>query len=151
MATDLISIVITNRQKQLPLDRRRIRRAVEAVIRDAAIPDARISIAVVDDPAIAKLHREFLGDPEPTDVLSFLLERPPRCLEGEVVVAPETAHSNAPRYGSTPEDELLRYVIHGTLHLVGHDDATPQKRAAMRKLERKYLRSNDKARMTNDQ
>jgi probable rRNA maturation factor len=137
----LISVTIANRQKQLPIDRRRIRRTVEAVIRDAAIPEARISVAVVDDPTIAKLHHEFLGDTEPTDVLSFVLERSPQCLEGEVVVSAETALGNAPRYGSTPEDELLRYVIHGTLHLLGHDDATPRKRAAMRKLERQYLES----------
>ena len=57
-----------------------------------------------------------------------------------MVVSAETAIGNAPRYGCTPEDELLRYVIHGTLHLVGHDDATPRKRAAMRRQERKYLR-----------
>ncbi len=135
----MISIAITNRQKQLPIDRRRIRRAVGTILRDAAIPEARISIAVVDDPTIAKLHFEFLGDTDPTDVLSFVLERSPQCLEGEVVVSAETALGNASRYGSTPEDELLRYVIHGTLHLLGHDDATSRKRAAMRRRERKYL------------
>jgi probable rRNA maturation factor len=135
----LISIAITNRQKRLPIDRRRIRRAVGDILRDAAIPDARISVAVVDDPTIAKLHHEFLGDADPTDVLSFVLERSEQCLEGEVVVSADTAVSNAPRYRSAPEDELLRYVIHGTLHLVGHDDTAPRSRAAMRKLERKYL------------
>jgi probable rRNA maturation factor len=147
----LISIAITNRQKQLPVNRRRVRRAVGEVLRDAGILEARISVAVVDDAAIARLHREFLGDPNPTDVLSFVLEQSERCLEGEVVVSAETAIKNAPRYGSTPEDELLRYVIHGTLHLVGHDDATPRKRAAMKRLERKYLRRNDEVRMTKDE
>jgi probable rRNA maturation factor len=135
----LISITITNRQKRLPIDRRRIRRAVGAIVRDAAISNAQIGVAVVDDPAIAKLHDEFLDDPTPTDVLSFVLERSLQCLEGEVVVSADTAAGNAPHYSSTPEDELLRYVIHGTLHLVGHDDATPKGRAAMRKREQQYL------------
>jgi len=146
----LISIAITNRQTTLPLDRRRTRQTILAVLRGAGISEARISVAIVDDSAIARLHQQFLDDPSPTDVLSFLLERSERCLEGEVVVSAETAIKNAPRYGSTPEDELLRYVIHGTLHLAGHDDTTPRKRAAMRRLERKYLR-NYKARMTKDE
>jgi probable rRNA maturation factor len=133
-------ISITNRQKLLKIDRQRIRRVVQAIVRDAKIPNARVNVAVVDDPTIAKLHDKFLGDPTPTDVMSFLLELSPHCLEGEVVVSAETALANAPQYRSTAEDELLRYVIHGTLHLVGHDDATTRNRAAMRRLERKYLR-----------
>ena len=94
---------------------------------------------MVDDATIARLHGEFLGDPEPTDVLSFVLERSPQALEGEVVVSADTAGANAIRYHCTAEEELLLYVIHGMLHLVGHDDATPRKRARMRRREREYL------------
>jgi probable rRNA maturation factor len=136
----VVSIHITNRQKALPIDRRRVRRAVEAILRDAEIADAQISIAFVNDRAIAALHQRFLDDPEPTDVLSFVLERSEDSLEGEVVVSAETARALAASYKSTPEDEVLRYVIHGLLHLVGYDDTTPRQRAAMRNRERMYLR-----------
>ncbi len=132
-------ISITNRQKHVPLDRRRIRRAVEAVVRDAGLSEARVSVAVVDDPTIARLNQEFLGRSGPTDVLSFVLERSEHGLEGEVVVGAETAAANAPRYGNSPEDELLLYVVHGALHLVGYDDTTPRERAVMRKKEKEYL------------
>jgi probable rRNA maturation factor len=135
-----IVIPITNRQKSLPLDRSRMRRAIRAILRDAGIDQAEISIAVVDDPTIAGLHQQFLDDPAPTDVLSFVLERSEGRLEGEVVVSAETALACAAKYKSTPDDELLRYVIHGTLHLVGYDDASTGQRTAMRKQERKYLR-----------
>jgi len=94
---------------------------------------------VVDDPTIAKLHQQFLDDPEPTDVLSFVLERSEQSLEGEVVASADTARTCAPRYRSTPEEELLLYVIHGTLHLVGYDDTTPRQRAVIRKKEMEYL------------
>ena len=57
-------------------------------------------------------------------MLSFVLEQGDG-LEGEVVVGAETALRAAPQFGWSPHDELLLYVIHGTLHLVGHDDATP--------------------------
>ena len=116
-----------------------MRRAVRAILRDAEISQSQIGVAIVDDPAIAKLHEEFLDDPTPTDVLSFILERSEQCLEGEVVVSADTAVANAVRYQSTPDDELLLYVIHGMLHLVGYDDTTPAKRAVMREQEQKYL------------
>ena len=134
------AISIANRQKSLPVDRRRIRGAIRAILKDAGCRHGEVSVAVVDDAAIAKLHQEFLDDPTPTDVLSFLLERSAEFVEGEVVVSAETARANAPRYRSTPSDELLRYIIHGTLHLVGHDDRTPRQRAAMRRREDAYLR-----------
>ena len=94
-----------------------------------------ISVAVVDDAAISKLNEEFLRPPGPTDVLSFLLERGDEFLDGEVVVSAETALRMAPRYGWSAGEELLLYVIHGTLHLAGYDDATPQQRAMMRSRE----------------
>jgi probable rRNA maturation factor len=108
-------------------------------MRDAEIAAASISLAIVDDPTIARLHQQFLADPEPTDVLSFVLESSAEMLEGEVVVSADTARACAPRYGCTPAEELLRYVVHGTLHLVGYDDTTPQKRAVMRKREKQYM------------
>ena len=135
-----IAVHITNRQRSLSLDRPRIRRAVHAVLGDAEIGHAEISIAIVDDATIARLHQQYLDDPEPTDVLSFVLERSDQYLEGEVVVSAETAVAYAARHKSTPQDELLRYVIHGTLHLTGYDDATPRQRTAMQTRERKYLR-----------
>ncbi len=135
----MIAIHITNRQKTLKIDRRRIRQAVTAIVRDAGILQATISVAVVDDATIAALHEEFLDDPQPTDVLSFLLDGSEGSLEGEVVASADTARRCAPQYSATPEEELLRYVIHGTLHLVGYDDATPRQRTTMRRKERVYL------------
>jgi probable rRNA maturation factor len=139
----LITIQIANRQKRLCIDRRRVRRAVRAILDDAGVNDAQVSVAVVDDATIASLHAEFLGDPAPTDVLSFVLERSPRRLEGEIVTSAETAATSAPRFRCTPEEELLRYVIHGALHLVGYNDATPSERTKMRRTEQAYLDGSD--------
>jgi probable rRNA maturation factor len=139
LAASLYHIAITNCQKTLPIDRRKIRRAVSEILRDAGIVHAEISIAIVDDPTIAKLHAEYLDDPTPTDVLSFVLEQTEQKLEGEVIASADTAKAYAPRFRSEPDEELLRYVLHGTLHLVGYDDTTPAKRSVMRKQERKYL------------
>jgi probable rRNA maturation factor len=133
------SIRITNCQKTLPLDRRRMKAAILAILGDAEILESEISVAVVDDAIMAELHGRFLDDPTPTDVLSFVLEQSPGRLEGEVIVSADTAVTNAAKYHSTPAEELLLYAIHGTLHLVGYDDVTPAKRAVMRKREKEYL------------
>ena len=94
----MIAVHITNRQKTLAIDRRRMRQVVRTIVRDAGIARATINVAVVDDAAIAELHRRFLDDPEPTDVLSFLLEHSGQLLEGEVVVSPK--RQRLPRRGT---------------------------------------------------
>ena len=133
-----IKIEIANEQTRLPLDRRLLRRAVRRVLRDAGLRKARISVAVVDDATIARLNGKYLRHRGPADVLSFLLDQSDG-LEGEVVVSAQTALRTAPRYGWPPHDELLLYVVHGMLHLVGHDDASPALRAEMQKREAAIL------------
>jgi probable rRNA maturation factor len=133
------SITINNAQSKLPVDGRRLRKAVRMILEDASIARAKIGVAVVDDPTIAELHERYLDDPDPTDVLSFVLEKSRDHIEGEIVVSADTARNSAKRYKWPAEDELLLYVIHGALHLVGFDDTTQKKRAKMREKEGEYL------------
>jgi probable rRNA maturation factor len=135
----VITIEIHNDQSHVLPDAKRLHDAVRMIFQNQPICRARISLAVVDDPTIRRLNRRYLEEDEPTDVLSFLLERTEDCLEGEVIVSGQTAQRAAARFGWTPEDELLLYVIHGTLHLVGYRDATPAEQAAMRGQERACL------------
>jgi probable rRNA maturation factor len=136
----MLHITITNQQHTLPIDRRRIRRTLRAIFKDHGIGQAEISLAVVDDPTIARLHGEFLQDGTPTDVLSFLLASGDGLIEGEVIVSADTAAASAPRYRLAAADELLLYIIHGTLHLLGYDDTAPKPRAVMDRKQREYLR-----------
>ena len=135
----VITIEIADEQADLALDHDRLQDAVRMVLEEAAVASAQISLAVVDDPTIRRLHQRYLAVDEPTDVLSFLLERSGDCLEGEVIVSAQTAKLAAARFGWSAEDELLLYVIHGTLHLVGNGDATPQQQAEIRRRERACL------------
>jgi len=133
-----ITIEIANEQAHLPLDRRLVRKAVRTVLREAGLRKARLSVAVVDDETIARLNWQYLRHRGPADVLSFLLDQSDG-LEGEVIVGAQTALRAAPHYGWPPHDELLLYIIHGTLHLVGHDDASPALRGEMQKRETEIL------------
>ncbi len=135
----MLTIEIANQQSAVAVDQQRMRQAVESILRDAGVANARLSLAVVDDDTIHQLNRQYLEHDYPTDVLSFLLEREGERLEGEVIVSADTALRTAAEYGWPPGDELLLYVVHGTLHLVGHDDTSSEERAAMQREERRYL------------
>jgi probable rRNA maturation factor len=140
-----IEIEIANEQTHLPLDRRLLRKAVRRVLRDAGLRKAHISLAVVDDEKIAELNWRYLRHRGPADVLSFVLDQS-NGLEGEVVVGAQTALRTAPHYGWSPHDELLLYVIHGTLHLVGQDDTRPALLAEMQRREAATLEKLGKTR-----
>lgn len=136
-----LTIDISDERPTGAIDHRRLKRAVRQVLADAGIHTAEISIAVVNDARMQELNRQYLAHDHPTDVLSFVLERDERAksLDGEIIISADYAAREAVRYGWTAADELLLYVIHGVLHLVGHDDIAPSGRKAMRAAETKYL------------
>lgn len=130
---------ITNEQEAVEVDEARLREAITWILKQAMINQAEISVAVVDDPTIHELNRQYLDHDYPTDVLSFVFELEDGFLDGQIIVGGETAAKEAPQYGWNPQDELLLYVIHGTLHLVGYDDTTDEAQSAMREAERTAL------------
>lgn len=134
-----LQVTLTNRQTTLKLDRRKLIAAVRLALGQAEIRGGSVSVAVVDDPTIHELNRRFLRHDYPTDVLSFLLEQSPGCVEGEIIVSADTARERAAEFGCTPHEELLLYVVHGALHLLGYDDHTVRDRRVMRAKERECL------------
>ncbi|MFC1597733.1 rRNA maturation RNase YbeY [Planctomycetota bacterium] len=136
---EVMTIEVANRQARLSVDEGRLVRAVEMILEEAGIAEGQVSVAVVDDATIHRLNRDYLEHDSATDVLSFELERAGERLEAEVVVSADTADETASRFGWSAADELLLYVIHGTLHLVGSNDQTSEERARMQARERVYL------------
>lgn len=135
----MITIEVTNQQSRLPIDAKRLELAVHEILLEANITAGEMSLVVVDNPTIHELNRKHLAHDYPTDVLSFCLEESAGRLVGEVIVSADTAIENASEYGWAPECELLLYVIHGTLHLVGYRDKGDEETLAMRQAETKYL------------
>jgi len=135
----MIRVEIANRQKSLPIDQPRLRKAVKQVLQGEGIGAATISLAVVDDPTIHELNRRFLQHDYATDVLSFTFERTENSVDGEVIVSSDTAIRLASELDGAPEEELLLYIVHGTLHLVGYDDQSEPDQTRMRERERHYL------------
>jgi probable rRNA maturation factor len=128
-------------QREIPLEN--IRRAIALVLDEIKLQRCQISVAVVDDPTMHDLNRRYLEHDYPTDVLSFPLERDLSAgvLVGEIVVSIDTAQSNADDYQWPLEHELLLYVIHGCLHLIGYDDHDVDDQQRMRQAESRVLRA----------
>jgi probable rRNA maturation factor len=111
-------------QSRVPVPAARVRRLARQILG----PRRSVSIAVVTDPAMRRINRRFLGHDYATDVVSFPLGTD---LFGELVISADTARREATVRGIPVEEELLRYVAHGLLHLLGYDDHAPSDRKRM--------------------
>jgi len=96
---------------------------------------------LTDDAASRDLNRRWRGIDHATDVLSFGYGRNGRRVEGDLVISLDRLRAQAKRYRVTPGRELARLVIHGTLHLAGHDHHRAAERLRMRRIERAALRA----------
>lgn len=101
-------------------------------------PQGELSLAFVDKEEIARLHNDFMGDPTPTDVITFPGD-PDIDQAGEVIVCPHVAQEFSEKEDLVFSDELTLYVIHGYLHLCGFDDIQDDDRAQMRLAEQQAL------------
>ncbi|MEY2550536.1 MAG: putative rRNA maturation factor [Verrucomicrobiota bacterium] len=94
---------------------------------------AEVNVILVSDKRIAEIHRRFLSEPGPTDVITFQ--------HGEIVISAETAARQARQFGTTLDHELRLYLVHGLLHLHGFDDKTAAGAAEMKRRQERVVAS----------
>jgi probable rRNA maturation factor len=111
-------------------------------------PQAELSIVLVDEATMSAYHQKFMGEPGPTDVLSFPMdelrapepdEEPPLGLLGDIVLCPTVTAAQAADSNRTPEEEADYLLVHGLLHLLGHDHAEPAEKKVMFDLNDKVI------------
>ena len=102
------------------------------------VPPGELSIAFLTDVALARLHATFLDDPSTTDVITFN-GAPELGQAGEVCVSADAARTFAAGHRHDLSEELTLYVVHGWLHLAGHDDRQPASKKRMRAAEARAL------------
>ena len=115
-----------------PLGRSRVAEIVRSVLEAERVRDALISIAFVSRRAIATLNRKHLRRHGPTDVIAFGLTRSdPRVpVIGDIYIAPDVARDQAVEHRVPVRQEVARLVVHGTLHVLGHDHPDGEERMA---------------------
>jgi probable rRNA maturation factor len=128
-AVDRLAVHVAADGVRVPIAAARVAELARGVLRAERVRAAMLSIAFVTDRAIARLNREHLGHRGPTDVISFGFA--PAAASGPVVgdvyIAPAVAREHAREHGVGVREELARLVVHGTLHVLGHEhpvDAT---------------------------
>jgi probable rRNA maturation factor len=141
-------VAIANRHPRLKLKRREVIRVIsildahhaELATTHSSIGNTdELSIAFLTDADLAGLHAQFLADPTTTDVITFE-GNPTLGTAGEICVSADTAASFARAHGRSFANELTLYVVHGWLHLAGHDDLRPAKKRVMRRAEARAMK-----------
>jgi probable rRNA maturation factor len=166
----MTELVLRNRQRIRPVNLALLRRLTRVLLIDfLAVERFELGIHLVAAPRIARLNRQFLDHFGSTDVITFDhsrdsdsssahqrggpsrglasidgdgdgAARPPAQLHGEIFICLDDAVRQARQFRTTWQSELVRYLIHGLLHLVGYDDLTRTGRRAMKREENRWLR-----------
>ena len=134
-------ISVSNRQRMARVDVATLRdfaqRALAACLERPRRKSGRLAslgqveVVLVSDRRIAGIHRRFMNDPCPTDVITFQ--------HGEIVISVETAKRQARQFGTGLDHELRLYIAHGLLHLQGFDDKTAAGAGEMKRVQERIV------------
>jgi probable rRNA maturation factor len=158
-----LEVFVADEQDDRPVDVERWEAlARNVLVHEGVTGNAELALLFVDEATIAQLNGSFMGKEGPTDVLAFPIDaeedigvgrspdggttgpdRDPASdiplLLGDVVVCPVVAERNAPTHAGTYDDELALLIVHGILHVLGHDHAEPEETLLMQARERELL------------
>lgn len=135
------TLELYDHQSMLPLDMERLFRAASEAL-PLVLPHpgphpsllaelSEVEISFITDAAISAAHGKFMGDPSPTDVITFQ--------HGEILISTETASRQAEEHAHDSQRECALCLIHGLLHLHGHDDHAPDESAVMQQVQESIL------------
>ena len=119
--------------------RKRIKQWIKEVIEEEKRNTGQINIILSTDAYLLKLNKKHLSKNYYTDIITFDYSEL-ELLNGDLFISVERVRENAVKYEATEEEEMLRVIIHGILHLLGYDDSNDEERQAMRKKEDLCLR-----------
>jgi probable rRNA maturation factor len=135
-----------NLELNFPFPRQLLERAAHAALtHESQSLDSELSIVLTDDARLQGLNREYLGIDAPTDVLSFpASETDPETgarYIGDILLSIPRAQAQADAAGHSLESEVQLLVVHGVLHLLGHDHAEAEEKVRMWKAQAEILKS----------
>jgi probable rRNA maturation factor len=154
-----VSVIIANRQRTKKINLRLLKQLTNALLAELKIENAELGINLVGAKEMAELNWKFLRHEGSTDVITFdygssvgrdsrraakgktRLARTlaPPSLHGELFICIDDADVQAKKFKTSWQSEIVRYVVHGILHLIGHDDLKPDLRRKMKREENRLL------------
>jgi probable rRNA maturation factor len=135
-----MTLCLRNRQRVCPVDLPLLRRILRHVLsHHFKSSKYELCFHLVESGEMAKLNEKFLDHVGPTDVITFDHGPAKPALHGEIFICPEIAVSQAKQFRTSWQEEIVRYAIHGLLHLQGHDDLAAAARRKMKREEERLL------------
>jgi probable rRNA maturation factor len=143
-----VNVIIVNRQRTKKIKARLLKQIAETLLADLKIKEAELGINLVGEKEMTELNWKFLRHKGSTDVITFDHQKPEvrrqkseLQLHGEIFTCVDEAISQAKQFKTNWQSEIVRYIIHGILHLLGHDDLKSKLRNKMKCAENRLLRS----------
>jgi probable rRNA maturation factor len=141
-------VTIFNRQNGQRVDTRLLRQIAKALLAELLqVEWADLGVCLVTAPEMTRLNETFLQHKGSTDVIAFDYSAPgrrtpdaSRRLHGELFICLDEAVGQARRFRTSWQSEIARYLVHGVLHLLGHDDSRAGERRKMKREENRLLR-----------
>ena len=142
-----MNIAIANRQRIKKINSRFLKQIVSALFLELKISEAELGIHLVGAKEMARVNWQFLQHEGSTDVITFDhgdspadVRHPTAHLHGELFICVDDAVAQAKEFRTTWQLEVVRYIVHGVLHLLGHDDLKPELRRKMKREENRLVR-----------
>ncbi len=146
-----IHVTLLNRQRSRKLDSRRLRKITLALLGELQVVEAEFGVTFVADEEMTLVNETFLQHEGSTDVITFdhtttqnsrrkSARAEHNSLHGELFICVDEAIRQAKRFRTTWQAELTRYIVHGVLHLLGHDDHRATDRREMKREENRLVR-----------
>jgi probable rRNA maturation factor len=142
-----MNVVIANRQRTKKINARLLKQIAGALLAELEITDAELGINLVGADEMTLVNETFLQHEGFTDVITFDHRncelRIKNCelkIHGELFVCVDDAVAQAKKFKTSWQSEIVRYIVHGVLHLLGHDDLKPRLRRKMKREENRLVR-----------
>ena len=135
------TLLIANRQRVRRVDTRWLRGCAVALVEELlALPEYELGVQLLGAREMARVNQQFLEHAGSTDVITFSYAEPGEArLHGEIFICVSEAVAQAAEWGTTWPAEVVRYLVHGVLHLRGFDDLEPAKRRVMKREENRLV------------
>lgn len=142
-----VTLTVSNRQQVRKINPQSVKEIAAATLSDLKIQEAELGIVIVSAKEMASINESFLGHEGPTDVITFdyseaakIPRAKPFGIHGEIFICVTEAERQAKTFETDWQSEVVRYIIHGILHLAGYDDLQPVARKKMKHEENRLMR-----------
>lgn len=127
-----MAVLITDDRELMKMPLESLRQTAQALLNELGSPEGELSILITDDKNIAAINRDYFNRPWPTNVISFSMMEgefadvnPEAKMLGDIVISMETAEREAVEADMPVEENIVRLLVHGLLHIFGYDHEAP--------------------------